>query len=352
MSDRKQFLKRIFPPSAATLQGDMTRVMAALDKLAVQEEKNVSRTAELARALSDARTAELARALSDARNAVQQLSEQLRIVREENRAMHDAIADGRRILVPMDEMLAGAVSNQQKQLALLAKIDIETQAASRHASEAVWAEIFNSTIAHSAWLKNRAFSPGRWAVGYPYLYVMYRVLNETHPKRILDLGLGQSTRMIAQYAAAHEGVEHIVVEHDQEWIDFFQNGLQLSGRSRMMKLDREMVPYKEAESVRVFKNFKETFAGQKFDFISIDAPLGADMKEYSRIDVLSLLPDCLQASFVLMMDDCERPGETRTMADLEAVFRQNGLPYARGKFSGDKDVAVISSKNLKFICSI
>ena len=65
-------------------------------------------------------------------------------------------------------------------------------------------------------------SAGRWAVGYQYLYVMYRVLNEIHPRRILELGLGQSTRMLGQYAAAHENVSHFVVEHDPEWIDFFQ----------------------------------------------------------------------------------------------------------------------------------
>lgn len=64
-------------------------------------------------------------------------------------------------------------------------------------SENVWANIFNNTISNSPWLKDKSFSPGRWGVGYAYLYVMYRVLNEIRPRRILELGLGQSTRMIA-----------------------------------------------------------------------------------------------------------------------------------------------------------
>ena len=135
---------------------------------------------------------------------------------------------------------------------------------------------------------------------------MYRVLNEIRPQRILELGLGQSTRMIAQYAAAHPEAEHAVVEHDPEWIAFFKNDFTLPENSQIVQLDREMVPYEGAEAVRVFKDFAQTFAGRKFDFIAIDAPLGGDMKEYSRIDVLRMLPDILSENFVIMIDDCNR----------------------------------------------
>ncbi len=62
--------------------------------------------------------------------------------------------------------------------------------------EILWAEIFRSVTDKSTWLKNRSFAPGRWALGYPALYILYRILNEMKPKSILELGLGQSTRMI------------------------------------------------------------------------------------------------------------------------------------------------------------
>ena len=222
----------------------------------------------------------------------------------------------------------------------------------RYASEAVWAEIFNSVISGSTWLKNTAFSPGRWAVGYPALYVMYRVLNEARPKRILELGLGQSTRMIAQYAAAHEDVEHIVVEHDQEWIDFFKNDFRLSLRSQIVQLDREMVPYKEAEAVRVFKGFRETFHEQKFDFIFIDAPLGGDMKQYARIDVLGIMPDCLSNDFVIMIDDAERSGEIHTIVEMEQRLAESGIGQKKGRYSGKKDCVLISAEHMGFLTSM
>lgn len=224
--------------------------------------------------------------------------------------------------------------------------------ASRHASEAVWGHIFNNAVSESMWLRDKAFAPGRWAVGYPYLYVMYRVLNEARPKRILELGLGQSTRMIAQYAAAFDDVEHIVVEHDQEWIDFFSRDFQLSERSRIVRLEREMVPYKEAEAVRVFQGFREVFQGERFDFISIDAPLGADMKQYARIDVLGLMPNCLAEDFVIMVDDTERSGETNTLMEMETCLKEAQIAYRRGRYSGKKDCIVICAEQVGFLSSV
>ena len=239
-----------------------------------------------------------------------------------------------------------------KNIEQLADIRNTSLVMGRDISEAVWAEIYNSTITKSRWLKDKAFSPGRWAVGYPYLYVMYRILNEVQPQNILELGLGQSTKMIGQYTSYYKGVHHQVVEHDPEWIDFFKKNYSLSERTKLIQLNREFVPYKEAEKVRVFKDFSQTFKGQKFDFISIDAPLGGDMKEYARIDVLQMIPACLAEDFIIMIDDCERSGEKRTVMEMERVLQENQILYRKGKYSGKKDCIVIASNVLKFVCSM
>ena len=243
-------------------------------------------------------------------------------------------------------------SDVQKVLMYADKIRRISIQGSRYASEAVWGELFNQVSCGSSWLKDRRFAAGRAAVGYQYLYVAYRILNEIHPKSILDLGLGQSTKLISQYAAAYPDVLHQVVEHDPEWMKFFRRNYKLPGNPKMVKLDREFIPYKDAEQVRVFKNFSETFKGQKFDFISIDAPLGMDMKEYSRIDVLRMLPDCLADSFIIIVDDAERSGETNTIKEMESVLQASHMSFATGRYSGKKDCMVICSEDLKFVCSM
>lgn len=222
----------------------------------------------------------------------------------------------------------------------------------RISSEAVWAEIFNNTITDSTWLKNKTFSPGRWAAGYQMLYVMYRVLNEMRPQSILELGLGQTTRMIAQYAAEHKDVRHTVVEHDSNWIEFFKNSYNIPCNTSIVQLDREFVPYKEAETVRVFKDFSRTFGNEKFDFILVDAPLGGDMKEYARIDVLSIIPECLCSNFAILLDDSDRIGEHRTLAEIERVLRENNIEYVRGNYCGNKDSVILCSASNNFLATL
>ena len=220
------------------------------------------------------------------------------------------------------------------------------------AEETMWAEIFNNTVSESKWLTNKAFSPGRWAVGYSYLYAMYRVLNETRPKRILELGLGQSTRMLAQYAAHYPEVKHVVVEHDPDWISFFKQSYDVPRQTQIVRLDRKMTSYKEAANVRVFDKFKETFAGQAFDFISIDAPLSGDMTQYGRIDVLGLLPDCLSKDFVIMMDDVQRAADARTAMEIQNKLKSSRIPFAAGVYGGTSTCILICAQHKSFLTTM
>ncbi len=220
------------------------------------------------------------------------------------------------------------------------------------ADELIWAATFQSVTAKSSWFRNKSLAPGRWALGYPALYILYRVLNEMRPKNILELGLGQSTRMIAQYAAHYKGVRHTVVEHDKDWVAFCKKDMRLSEKSDIVLLGREMVPFRKAQSVRVFSGFADTFRKQSFDFICIDAPFGGDMKEYARVDVLGLMPQILKKSFVLLLDDFERPGEQHTARAMEETLDAHGIAYAKGVYSGLKKTLVLCSQNNHFFTSL
>ena len=57
----------------------------------------------------------------------------------------------------------------------------------RNVNELIWANIFHDATKGCAWLdrENFAINPGRWAVGYNYFYVVFRILNEFKPKNIL-----------------------------------------------------------------------------------------------------------------------------------------------------------------------
>lgn len=218
--------------------------------------------------------------------------------------------------------------------------------------EALWAHIYSDTVKQSKWFNDSSVSPGRWAVGYPFLYVLYRVLEQLEPKSILEMGLGQSTKMITQYVAHHEDVKHTVVEQDSEWVRFFEEENQVALNTNICVLECEMVPYHNADEVRVYKGFKEAVGGNTYDIICIDAPSAEGMDKYSRIDVLSILPDGLNDQFVILLDDCNRIGEGNTAEEISNVLTTCGVDFAVGKYQGEKLFYIWVSRDLEFLCTL
>lgn len=220
----------------------------------------------------------------------------------------------------------------------------------RSSKEAVWAHIFSDTIRDSEWLHNKSFSPGRWAIGYPVLYLLYRILDETHPTQILELGLGQSTKMIGQYAKSDSSVQHTVVEHDPEWIAFFSQNFQLSENTNIVNLPLEKTTYEKISNINSYHGFSSEFQNKKFGLICIDAPFGSE--KLSRIDVLRMLPQILAEDFMIILDDYNRIGEQNTIKEIKKVLDSHNIPYVTGVYSGDKDVIVLASTSLKFVTSM
>lgn len=154
--------------------------------------------------------------------------------------------------------MAKLLEAQQAELEKVNEILSKTQETLSKTNEVIWGQIFNNTITDSKWLANQTFSPGRWAAGYPFLYVLYRALNEVRPKKILALGLGQTTRMISQYAAADIRVSHRVVEHDAEWATFFKQDFVLSPQTELIQLPLVKRSY-QGDKLYAFGNYE----GQK-----------------------------------------------------------------------------------------
>ena len=217
--------------------------------------------------------------------------------------------------------------------------------------ENTWSNVFHDVIKDSIWLRNKAFAPGRWAAGYQMLYVMYRILDSVKPKKVLELGLGQTTRMISQYSGYYHA-EHQVVEHDPKWIEFFATTYEVPDNVKFVNIDTITDKYLDDEAVIMYQGFEEQFRGQKFDFICIDAPLGGKAIKYARVDILKILPECLESDFVLLLDDTERTGETNTIKLLQNTFEENGIEYVMKRYDGRKSSTIFTTKKYIFLTSL
>lgn len=237
-------------------------------------------------------------------------------------------------------------------LAKLEDINRNIEQNKRIANENLFATIFHDTIKDSKWL-NIALSLSSGAIGYPFAYILYRILDEIKPKSILEMGMGQSTKIITEYVKYNEknGVKHHVVEHDKEWIDFFKMNTKLSEVQNIHLLKNYKRKYNGSE-VNAYKDFKKEFSNMKFDLISIDGPVGYG-QEYSRMDILDILPECLNKQFIILLDDCERVGEQRTIEMLEAKLNDNNIKFSSGyQYWGVTSVYICVSEDLEFLCHI
>lgn len=229
----------------------------------------------------------------------------------------------------------------------LTEINKKVENLKRICNENLYAMIFNDTIKNSEWFEDTSLSLSSWAIGYPFAYILFKVLDEIKPQNILEMGLGQSSKIINQYVKHSKNVKYDIVEHNEEWIEFLKKNIAMENIHLLKSYTRK---YNDSE-FNAYLNFSDEFKNYRFDLISIDGPVGGGEK-FSRMDIIDLIPNCLKETFVIILDDYERKGEKGTVELLEKKLTQNNIEFSRGFYRGKKDVYICTSKNLDFLCHI
>jgi hypothetical protein len=215
--------------------------------------------------------------------------------------------------------------------------------------EIYWSTVFNSAIAGSSWLINQSFNPGRWAAGYPMLYILFRIYDDIKPINVIEFGLGESSKIGFQYNKMYPDTTFTIIEQDKNWMDFFSNR-NYDIRSKTIILDIEESNI-NGYNVFSYKGLLEVIGRRKFDVFIVDGPWGSE--HYSRYDIVYFLEnDLINEDFVIVMDDCERLGEQETFVKLKELFRKKEVEYFEGVYSGMKKTSILCSKKFKFLISL
>lgn len=224
--------------------------------------------------------------------------------------------------------------------------------------ELLYCEKFKLSLRGSKWFnENCSVSAGGWAVGYPFLYALYRILNEGKPQKVLDLGLGQTSKVISWYmegmCKSDQDAIHMIFEHDKSWIDFMKLNFHFSDKSLIQKTELvEKKYFNSIKSTYTYNNFEKIISKRnvKWDFISIDGPFGG--RKYARMDVLNILPRYLADSFVIMIDDYDRRGEKNLARCIKKILTEHNIKFVEGVYAGEKHVYVITSEDKKWFTSL
>jgi len=211
-------------------------------------------------------------------------------------------------------------------------------------------QFFRGAIADCPWLPYKSFAAGGWAMDNAALYTVFRILNDTRPKRTLEFGLGQSSKMTHQYAAYYPDTKVTTIEHDEAWRDFFLKGLP-AGLAPDIQIH-------ELEKRTLFGVETLTYAGleaviqKKYDFVMVDGPFGS--ARYSRSQIIDIVKNGLPETFVILIDDTERSGEQETLRALTEVLSEQNRRFECRHFPGDttKWHSIICSPDLRFLTTI
>lgn len=201
------------------------------------------------------------------------------------------------------------------------------------------------------WISSQlSLSPGGMAVGYDYLYVLCRTLEIIRPQNILELGLGQSSKIFLSYYNSHSS-EYSIIEQSNEWYDFFKSendiasGVNVHIRPLVTSYDKNY-----DKEINCFSEIGTIVRNKKFSFISIDGPWGSD--GISRCDLLPYIPECLDDNFLIIIDDYNRPGEKEMVRCLEERLKKHNIEFLKRIYGSRKQFCIITSSNNLFLCSL
>ena len=173
--------------------------------------------------------------------------------------------------------------------------------------------------------------------------------------------MGQSSRLIGQYVKTHDGCRHDIVEHDADFAKISQEHFDFSSASVFNLVNITKVAVKAdvegggSSIVTAYEEngFNEVVEGKHYDFLSIDGPFGFNNTfPLSRIDILRHLPQCLNENFCIVIDDFERVGEKNTANVIREILNQNGIAFRDTVYSGSKELYLLASANLAWLCSM
>ena len=212
-----------------------------------------------------------------------------------------------------------------------------------------YADLLHDTIIGSVWLKDKSFSLHGWAANYSFIYMLYRILDNVKPQHILEMGMGQSSRLTSQYAVnCNSRATLDIIENDDNWINTYRPQLAQGKNIKVHHCDLEFFKDEECEC-RKYKDLIKISAENKYDLIVVDGPWGGE-QTLPRSNVLDLIENSnLADDFIIIFDDAERKGEQKTIANTLVLLEEKGIDYQTFKRNGIKTQQIITSATRSFV---
>jgi hypothetical protein len=210
-----------------------------------------------------------------------------------------------------------------------------------------------SSLARLGWRPLDLFSGG--AAATPTLQLLnLKVLRLVQPTAVLELGSGESTKLLSAYAEATPAASVMTLEQDKAWFERLRPHIRHDYRFAQLESKEFSCAGTGLRIKTVWYEQPSDLSERKFNYILVDGPnlSRGGNTSYSRSGILQFLPSILAESFVLIFDDAERRGERMSVRAVDRVLRSCGVRFVRFSTHGAKTQVVFCSPDLHYLGSI
>ncbi len=214
----------------------------------------------------------------------------------------------------------------------------------------MWLEQYRLIASDADWLKKKALlGNSNSEIGYAYLYVLLRLLEEHHPKNILEFNFGQATKIVAQYAAGNSA-KHMVLEHDRNRVEHFVRCWNINWTGTIIQCSQLMKAQGKGVSGWWYGNFSQVTQGQAYNLILLKCPFGGGNCPKSHMEILTGLPDILADDFAILMDHVEDANVMKVFQEIRKNLKSKGIAYICRMFSSPgRRVGLLVSEKMRYV---
>jgi hypothetical protein len=201
------------------------------------------------------------------------------------------------------------------------------------ASEQIFQEIFAQQCLN--WRIRNDFYPVGGAASYSLMYLLFRLLTENRIDSIVEFGSGQSTILIDRLHS--DTAHHVCYEDDPTW--------HVTVSKQVSRCDYRLCPLEKRTIEGVVCHAYSGAAPVEFDLMLVDGPRGSP--QYSRFGCVETIRANPRKDFVIVFDDCNRPGEMQTIEFVEHLLASKGIGIEKRELSGRTRQAILAAGNLR-----
>ncbi|HLN27472.1 MAG TPA: hypothetical protein VK395_06985 [Gemmataceae bacterium] len=214
-------------------------------------------------------------------------------------------------------------------------------------------------LARSGYVLDDFYTDG--AAANPSLQLLLlKCLRFSRPQRILELGSGQTTKLLTCYQKANPDSHVITLEQDADWARRMRALIPQEAQGhdyRYRPLEKRV--FLDPRSCRPIHSlwYRDVadLRARRFGLILVDGPdhgaKGTEFTPYSRSGILEYIPGILDDSWILVFDDAERYGEIMTTRLCEAILSKHKRPFLRFEVHGEKSQTIFCSPSLGFLAT-